>query len=75
MGTDYDLELSWKIVAESDTNQNGLLEITEANEGFMIPLRLELPRDHPGFGTHVSNPNGFYKKIDKNQDDALSKEE
>ena len=75
---DLSVENTWKVILEDhDQNDDGDIQRTEMDNGFRIPLRLELERDEPGaaYSLKPEWANGLLDKLDVNNDGKLSKKE
>lgn len=75
IGKEYDVDLSWRIVSEADSNKNGSIEKEEVKDGLLLPQRMELPRDNPGFGFLMPNVDFLFDGQDHDKNNSLSKEE
>jgi outer membrane protein assembly factor BamB len=78
-----DPEPFWAAMLQFDRNGDGRIGRDEINENFNLPIRPELPPDHPGFGLPLpSDPvkrkesqNKIFDRRDKYHDGFLTKEE
>jgi outer membrane protein assembly factor BamB len=80
---DYDREPFWQAVLNFDTNLNGIIEMSEISTYFTIPIRPELPPEHPGFGfplpeessARIKRQQDLFNWRDKNGDGTWTRDE